>query len=191
MKLLQTVQRKIYFGGFFIGVGKIVMAVISCSWLMLIYAVYNIIKASATHCASKEHQGRYSTMFYSGLLVVAASTVYLIYSVYIYFFGSTVFYHLYIAIGIAAVTTYELIVTVHDLRKAKKNKNTEKETLKYINLAFALISVSLTQTAILSYTNKGIDMSYAYAVGDAVFGLLALIVGISMLIRANQLDKIY
>lgn len=164
------------------------MAVISCSWLLFIHAVYNIIKSSTMHYARK-HRSNHITMFYSGLLVIAAGAVYLIYSLYIYFFGSKAIYHMYVAIGIAAVTAYELVVTIHGLRKAKKTRDTELETVKYINLASALISVSLTQTALLSFTNKGMDMSKAYAAGDAVFGFLALLVGVSMLMRANRLKR--
>lgn len=191
MKLLPEFKNKSYLTGYFIGAGKIAMAVISSSWLLFIHAVYNIIKAGAAHWANKEHHGYYSTMFYSGLLVIAASAVYLIYSIYIYFFGSDAFYHMYVAIGIAAVTAYELIIALSGLRKARKANDIQKETVKYINLASALISVSLTQTAILSFTNAGMDMSKTYAVGDAVFGMLSLLVGVLMLIRANRLNKIY
>lgn len=189
MNVVQLVKEKGHFTGFMIGVGKIIMAILSHSWLVFIHAVYNIIKASAKHYALKERNGHYNTMFYSGLLVVAASTVYLVYSIYIYFFGSTALYHMYIAIGIAAVTTYELIGAIHGMRKAKRNAEPQKETVKYIDLASALISVSLTQTAILSYTNKESDMSKAYAVGDAIFGFLALIVGLVMLLRAKNLER--
>lgn len=185
MNLIQIIRNKSHFTGFLIGTGKIVMAIISHSWLLFIHAVYNIIKASARHYALKERGGHYNTMFYSGLLIIAASAVYLIYSVYIFFFGSTASYHMYIAIGIAAVTTYELIITIYGLRKAKKKKDVHQETVKYINLASALISVSLTQTAILSFTNET-DMSKAYAIGDAIFGFLALLVGMFMLLRANR-----
>ncbi len=131
---------------------------------MLIHAVYNIIKAYAMHYALREGRGRHVTMFYCGLLVVAASAVYLVYSVYIFAFGCDSTYHMYVAIGIAAITTYELIVAVHGLRNAKKRNDIFRETVKYINLASALVSVSLTQTAILSFTNET-DMSEAYAVG--------------------------
>ena len=189
MNLIQTMKSKSHFAGFLMGIVKIAMAVISHSWLLFIHAVYNIIKASAKYYALKERVGHYDTMFYSGLLIIAASTVYLVYSIYIFFLGSTAYYQMYIAIGIAAVTTYELIVTIHGLRKAKKQKNVRDETVKYINLASALISVSLTQTAILSFTNEN-DMSKAYAIGDAIFGFLALLVGIFMLFRANKLEKI-
>lgn len=189
MNVAQLVKEKGYFTGFLIGVGKIIMALLSHSWLVFIHAVYNIIKASAKHYALKERKEHYSTMFYSGLLVIAASTIYLVYSIYIYAFGSTASYHMYIAIGIAAVTTYELTVAIHGLRKAKRTDESQKETVEYVNLASALISVSLTQTAILSYTNKGADMSKAYAIGDAVFGFLALTVGLFMLLRANHLEK--
>ena len=187
MKLIRTIKSKSHFTGYLVGAGKIVMAILSHSWLLFLHAVYNIIKASAMHYALKERKGHYDTMFYSGLLVIGASAVYLIYSIYIYFFGSTTAYHMYIAIGIAGVTTYELIVAVSGLGKAKKNKDMKQETIKYINLASALISVSLTQTAILSFTNET-DMSSAYAVGDAIFGFLALLVGMLMLFRANKLE---
>lgn len=189
MKLIRTIKSKIYFTGFLMGAAKIVMAIFSHSWLLFIHAIYNIIKAGAMHYALKERRGHHDTMFYSGLLVIAASAVYLIYSIYIYFFGSITAYHMYIAIGIAGVTTYELISASSDLGKAKKKRDVKQETVKYINLASALISVSLTQTAILSFTNET-DMSKAYAVGDAIFGLLALLVGVLMLFRANKMGKI-
>lgn len=189
MNLIQTVKSKSHFAGFLMGAGKMAMAVISHSWLLFIHAIYSLIKASAKHYALKERVGHYDTMFYSGLLVIAASAVYLAYSIYIFFLGSTAYYPMYIAIGIAAITTYELIVAIYGLKKAKKQKNVRDETVKYISLASALISVSLTQTAILSFKNEN-DMSKAYAIGDAVFGFLALLVGILMLFRANKLEKI-
>lgn len=190
MTLLQVFMKKRYLLGFLTGGSKIAMAVISHSWLLFIHAVYNIINASAIYCANRDTKGRFSTMFHTGLLVVVASTIYLIYSIYIYFFGCTASYHMYIAIGIAAVTTYELITTVHGLKKAKRAQNIKQETLKYINLASALISISLTQTAILSFTNEGLDIAKIYAVGDAIFGIFALFVGVWMLIRSNQLARV-
>lgn len=188
MKLIQIIKEKGYLTGFLIGIGKIIMAIASRSLLLFIHAVYNVIKAIAKHYALKEHRGHYKTMFYTGWLVIAASTVYLIYSGCLFFFGSASSYHMYVAIGIAVITTYELVVAIRGIRKAKKEKNVREETLKYINLASALISVSLTQTAILSFTNEG-DMSKAYAVGDAGFGFLALLVGIFMLLRSSKLEK--
>lgn len=189
MNLVTIIKSKGYFAGFLIGICKIVMAIISHSWLLFIHAVYNIIKTCARHYAAKEKEDHYKTMFYCGFLVIAASVIYLVYSVYIYCFGSKAVYHMYIAIGIAAVTTYELIVSIHGRKKARKKKDVQEETVKYINLASALISVSLTQTAILSFTNET-DMSKVYSIGDAIFGFLALLVGIFMLWRANKLEKI-
>lgn len=127
--------------------------------------------------------------YFAGFLVIAASAVYLVYSIYIFCFGSIASYHMYIAIGIAAVTTYELVVSIYGMRKARQKKDVKEETVKYINFASALISVSLTQTALLSFTNET-DMSRAYAIGDSIFGFFALLVGLFMLLRANKLEKI-
>lgn len=188
MKLVHAVKERSYFVGFGMGAGKMILAVLSRSWLLFIHAVYSVIKASAMYFALGEHEGRCNTMFYSGLLIMAASAVYLVYSIWIYFFGSSASYHMVISIGIAAVTTYELIAAIYGLKRAKKKKDVKLETVKYINLASALVSVSLTQTAILSFAGKG-DMSKAYAIGDAVFGFLALLVGAAMLFRAGRLEK--
>lgn len=189
MNFIRTIENKSYSAGFLVGAAKIAMAIVSHSWLLFIHAIYNIVKASAKHYAMRKGTGNCVTMFYSGLLVIGASAVYLFYSVYIYFFGSTASYHMNIAIGIAAVTTYEIIITLCGLNKARKKNDTYEEMLRYINLASALISVSLTQTAILSFTNDG-DMSRVYAIGDAFFGVLALLVGLFMLLRSNGLEQI-
>lgn len=188
MDIVRTVKDRAYISGFVLGAFKVVMAVISHSWLIFIHAIYNIIKASARHYAAKERHGRYNTMFCSGLLVIAASAVYLGYSLYIYVYGSSASYHMYVAIGIAAVTTYELVLAICGQSRARKRKEPQQEAIKLINLASALISVSLTQTAILSFTNAGEDMSRYYAIGDAIFGFLAMLVGIIMLLRANHLE---
>lgn len=190
MKLIQAIKEKAYLAGFLVGIGKIGMAVLSGSWLIFIHAIYNIIKSCANHYARVNDKTWDKTMFTSGLFVIAASAVYLIYSIYIYVFGSNASYHMYVAIGIAAVTTYELTVAILGLRRARREKDARHETVRYINLASALISVSLTQTAILSFTNKGMEMSGAYAIGDAIFGFLALNVGIAMLLRTKRLKSI-
>ena len=88
MNLVTTIKSKGYFAGFLIGICKILMAIISHSWLLFIHAVYNIIKTCARHYATKEKEDHYKTMFYCGFLVIAASVIYLVYSVYIYCFGS-------------------------------------------------------------------------------------------------------
>lgn len=187
MKIVRTIKNKAYCAGFLVGAAKILMAILSRSCLVFIHAVYSIIKAGAGHYARNSQRIDRNTMFFSGFLVIAASAVYLVYSLYIYAFGSAATYHMYVAIGIAAVTTYELAISIYGLRKAKRKEECRRETVEYINLASALISVSLTQTAILSFTNQGTDMSKTYALGDAVFGFFALLTGIFMLIRAKRL----
>ena len=61
MKLIPIIKNNSCFIGFLVGTGKIIMAILSHSWLMFIHAVYNIIKASAKHYALKERKGHYNT----------------------------------------------------------------------------------------------------------------------------------
>ena len=68
---------------------------------------------------------------------------------------------------------------------AKKKNDLETEILKYINLSTSLISLSLTQTAILSFTMKGQDMSNWNGIGGIVIGSLVCIIGMYMVVNGT------
>lgn len=68
MNLVTIIKSKGYFAGFLIGICKIVMAIISHSWLLFIHAVYNIIKTCARHYAAKEKKTITRRCFTAGFL---------------------------------------------------------------------------------------------------------------------------
>lgn len=88
---------------------------------------------------------------------------------------------MYTGIGIATLAFYNITIAIIGIVKAKKDKNLTMETIKLTNLASSLISMSLTQTAILSFTTIE-DMFRYNGIGGIFFGILSMIIGIYMII---------
>lgn len=161
---------------------KIVLAVIAKSLLLFIYSFYNISINLAKRTSLREHINyKYENYYFCGIIVLISSIVYIIYSNYIYVYGSNIKYSMYTGIGIATLAFYNITIAIIGIVKAKKDKNLTMETIKLTNLASSLISMSLTQTAILSFTNAE-DMSRYNGIGGIFFGILSMIIGIYMII---------
>lgn len=183
--ILYMIDKAYLFGGFW-GVIKIFLSIAAHSPLIMIHAVYSIVNAVTKHLAKSNKQRKNISIKKVSILVMLASLIYLIYSLYIYCFGSDSHYHMYVAIGIAAITFYELFATVISIVHPSPNKDIYDKTIQYINLSSMMIALSLTQTAILSFTGEG-DMSKYYAIGDAIFGMISLIIGIIMYIKLREI----
>ena len=165
-----------------LGLIKIILAIFSNSILLFIYSFYNISMSIAKRTSVREKQKyEYENFYFCGIIVLISSISYVLYSDYIYFNGSNAEYHMYIAIGIATLAFYNITAAIIGLIRAKKRKDIKNQTIKLTNLASSFISMSLTQTAILSFTTKS-DMSKYNAIGGIIFGMLSAIVGIYMII---------
>lgn len=164
-----------------LGVFKIILAIISHSLLLFIYSFYNVSISLAKRTSIREKQKyEYENFYFCGIIVLIASISYILYSNYIYFNGSSSKYNMYIAIGIATLAFYNITVAIIGVIKAKKRKDIKNQTIKFTNLASSFISMSLTQTAILSFTTQE-DMSKYNAIGGIIFGVLSAVVGIYMI----------
>ena len=164
------------------GLFKIVLAIISNSLLLFIYSFYNVSMSIAKRTSVREKQNhKYENFYFCGIIVVISSISYILYSDYIYFNGSNSKYNLYVSIGIATLAFYHITMAIIGLVNSKRRKNLQTKTINLTNLASAFISMSMTQTALLS-SKVNEDMSKYNAIGGIVFGILALIVGIYMII---------
>ncbi len=176
-----------------VGLFKIVLAIISSSLLLFIYSFYNVSMSIAKRTSVREKQNhKYENFYFCGIIVVISSISYILYSDYIYFNGSNSKYNLYVSIGIATLAFYHITMAIVGLVNAKRRKNLQTKTINLTNLASAFISMSMTQTALLS-SKVNEDMSKYNAIGGIVFGILALIVGIYMIIytiymRSKELE---
>ncbi|OMD55328.1 hypothetical protein BSK51_04570 [Paenibacillus odorifer] len=69
-------------------------------------------------------------------------------------------YSMHVALAITCMTFVEIVMAVHGaIVMMRKGKAPAVSAIKLSNLAASLISLVLTQTAILSFTHQG-DMSY-------------------------------
>lgn len=165
-----------------VGLFKIVLAIISKSLLLFIYSFYNVSMSIAKRTSVREKQNhKYENFYFCGIIVVISSISYILYSDYIYFNGSNSKYNLYVSIGIATLAFYHITMAIIGLVNSKRRKNLQTKTINLTNLASAFISMSMTQTALLS-SKVNEDMSKYNAIGGIGFGILALIVGIYMII---------
>ena len=165
-----------------VGLFKIVLAIISNSLLLFIYSFYNVSMSIAKRTSVREKQNhKYENFYFCGIIVLISSISYILYSDYIYFNGSNSRYNLYVSIGIATFAFYHITMAIIGLVNARRRKNLQTKTINLTNLASAFISMSMTQTALLS-SKVNEDMSKYNAIGGIVFGILALIVGIYMII---------
>lgn len=163
------------------GVFKIILAILSHSLLLFIYSFYNVSISLAKRTSIREKQRyEYENFYFCGIIVLVASISYILYSDYIYFNGNSSKYSMYIAIGIATLAFYNITMAIIGVIKAKKRKDIKNQTIKFTNLSSSFISMSLTQTAILSFTTEG-DMSKYNAIGGIIFGVLSATVGIYMI----------
>lgn len=164
-----------------VGIFKIILAIISNSLLLFIYSFYNVSMSIAKRTSVREKQKyNYENFYFCGIIVLISSISYILYSDYIYFNGSNSEYHLYVSIGIATLAFYHITMAIIGLIKAKKRKDLQTKTINLTNLASAFISMSMTQTALLSVKLTD-DVSKYNAVGGIIFGILALVVGIYMI----------
>lgn len=170
------------------GLIKVFLAVISKSVILLISSFYNFSISATKRRATREHEDPNKKYMEIGALIMASSFAYTIYCVYIIITKKQLQFNVYLAIIIAAIAFTDIIVSSIGLIQAKKNDDIETEMIKFVNLSSAFISISLTQTAILSFTFK-IDVSAYNGIGGVIFGGLTSLIGIYMIIRGLIMMK--
>ena len=168
------------------GLLKIIIAIITRSLGLFISSLYNfIISITKKNLFSKKESSIYSKYIKTGIFIIIASILYINYSIAVMKLHINSSYHMYVAILIATVTFTDITIATIGIIKAKKKNDLETEILKYINLSTALISLSLTQTSILSFTMQGQDMSNWNGIGGIVIGSLVCIIGMYMAVNGN------
>lgn len=177
------------YNGAIMGIMKILLGIISGSISLFISSFYNIgISLAKKTTFRKNVKHTYENFYLVGIIILVSSIFYIFYSYHVFYFGSNSKYHMYIAILIATITFTDITLALIGTIKAKKKKDLQTETVKLINLATSLISLSLTQTAILSFTVQE-DMSKYNGIGGMIFGICAGLIGIYMIIRVFKVRK--
>ena len=169
-------------GNLFVGMGKLVMGVLSLSFFTCVSAFYTFGMVVAKLCLFKglirenaqEKQCRYYKL--SGMILIVASVLYVIYSTRLLWHPMVSHYDKYIGLGIVERHNHTLLF----------------RAIRMINLASSLIRLVLTQTAILSFTHDTMP-DYAPSVSNGLMEILmgtaATLIGCIMLWRVQRIKR--
>ena len=137
----------------------------------LLYPWNGICKVLCTGwcCSGQNVKEQYRCYRLSGSILIAASLLYMAYSGWTYYHPKYTAYPKYIALAIATFTFTEIALNIRGVLANRKNGTLLVHALKTINLAASLISLVLTQSAILSIAQGG----YHNPSSNALLGLLA------------------
>ena len=172
---------------------KSLLSILSLSFFMFVNALYSVGMGTARLIAVRMHtQNRaqqITSYRYVGIIVSAAGICYVLYSVRLFFGGSTGVYSMHIALVIALYTFVEFGINLRDLLRLRKSKALEAKALRAISFSSTLICFVLTQTAILSFASEG-DNRFANALAGVVFGTLGALIGLYVILDSFLHQKL-
>lgn len=185
-------------GNLFVGIGKLVMGMLSLSFFICVSAFYTFGMVVAKACAlgglvkekSPEEQYRYYKL--SGMILIVTSVLYVIYSTRLLWYSMVSHYDKYMGLVIATFPFTELGLNIRGVIVERHNHTLLFHAIRMINLASSLICLVLTQTAILSFTHDSMP-DYDPSVSNGFMGILmgtaATLIGCVMLWRVRKIKK--
>lgn len=182
-------------GNTVLGLGKIISGILSLSVFVCVNGLYTLGMVLARYCAlagvirARDVKQQYVYYRRSGRILIAASLLYILYSAWSFFHPKVVSYHMYVALAIATVTFTEIGVNLHGMLANRKNRTPLLHAIKTINLAASLISLVLTQSAILAFAGGGNHDPSVNALMGLLSGTCAVLLGIYMLWRIGRLER--
>lgn len=184
-------------GNILLGTGKIISGILSLSLFVCVNGGYTLGMVLARYCAlagvvrAKDRKGQYRYYRFSGIILIAASLLYMTYSGWSYFHPKYTAYPRDMALAIATFTFVEIGLNIRGVLVNRKNKAPLLHALKTINLAASLISLVLTQSAIFSIAQGGYQ--YHDPSSNALLGLLtgacAVSLGVFMVWRIRRIER--
>lgn len=181
-KVLSIIKKYTYIGNLLLFFLKILLSILTKSFAFIISALYNLGIGIAKKNTYKDNRNNYKI----GLYVVLASIAFIIYSIWIIIFHKSTNYNMYIGLAIATITFVDIGYSIYGIIKNSKDNNNQNKVLMLVNLATALISLELTQSALLSFTQVGVDNSLYNGLIGIVVGVSSLIIGIIILFKKDN-----
>ena len=176
----------------FLVVGKGILSVISVSFFMFVNALYSagmgIARFLAVRMHNEDKKEQVKSYRYVGIIISISSICYVLYSVRLFFGGKTGDYDMYIALVIALYTFVEFGINIKEAIRLHKSKALEAKALRATSFSSTLICFVLTQTAIMSFAGEG-DNGFANALSGVVFGTLASLVGLYVILDSISNKK--
>lgn len=176
-----------------LGLGKIVSGVLSLSVFVCINGLYTLGMVLARYCAlvgairTQDPHQQYVYYRRSGKILIAASLLYISYSAWSFFHPKWVSYHMYVALAIATFTFTEIGMNLYGMIANRKNRTPLLHAIKTINLAASLVSLVVTQSAILAFADQGYNPAVNALMG-MFSGTCAVLLGVFMLWRIERIQ---
>jgi len=159
--IIKSINKKSYIFNYLLGIVKILIGLSIHLYTFCISALYNLMTGLSKYKAKKAKSN------YTGVFIILSSLLYISYSVFIIKEKINADYHMYVGILVAAITFTEIGVAIYGI--IKNRSQLKRKVEKQLNLCSAIISLSLTQQAIMSFTNPGKDISLYVGIGGIVF----------------------
>lgn len=182
-------------GNLLLGLGKIISGLLSLSAFVCVNGCYTLGMVLARYCAlagvlrTKDIRTQYRYYRWSGIILIFASLAYMIYSGWSWFHPRYTVYHEYIALAIATFTFTEIGLNVRGVFVNRRNKTPLLHAIKIINLAASLITLVLTQSALLSFAGNKEHNPSVNALLGLVTGGCAALLGCYMILRIGRMEK--
>lgn len=180
------------FSNLIISFSKVIMGIFTSSIFLFVSAFYSIGCAISriTYLIglsnAKNLKDEITYYFRISIILFVTSLTYIIYSIRLFITPTHTSYPMVVGIALAAISTFEMYFAIRGLIKSHKRKDLLLSGLKAISVATALLSIVLTQTAILSFTMPDTDCSLYNALIGIILGGICLLISIFMILRYKR-----
>lgn len=179
-----------------LGLGKIISGILSLSVFACMNGCYTLGMALARYCAlagliqKGSHKKKNAYFYYrlSGIVMIIASLLYVVYSLWTIWHPKIVYYGKIMALTIATITFTEIGMNLRGVLKYRKAKQPVIHSIKTISLGTSLISLVLTQAAILAFADD-VQNPSANGVLGSIMGGTAALLGWYMIWFIGKMEK--
>lgn len=172
-----------YLTNLFMVIIKIILFFLTKSYAFIIYSFYSLCIGLSKKNIFFNEKGKYKIV---GVLLLISSILFMNYSYFVIKTHYNTNYNLYTGIAIATIIFIDIGLAIVGIIKTNKKRNLQNKVLKLTNLATSLISLELVQTALLSFTQKGVDNSLYNGICGIIFGFSSLIISIYVIKISNR-----
>lgn len=171
---------------------KAVISVVALSFFMFVNALYSagmgVVKFYAIKMHKQEIAEQIVTYRNVGIVISCTNICYVLYSVRLFYGGSSGVYDMNVALTIALYTFVEFGINIREAFRLRKSKELTAKALMAISFSSTLLCFVLTQTAIMSFASEG-DNSSANALSGIFFGSLAVLCGLAVVVDSFRQKK--
>lgn len=174
-----------------LGITKLLMGIMSLSFFTCMNALYTLLlvlaRVSAIFGAVTEdatNERRHALR--SSTLLLLSSVAYVSYNGWLYHHATQSSYPKWIALGIATVTFVEIGLGIQSLVSVRKSRSLPLKNVRTISLCSSIVSLVLTQAALLSIAGEGTHDPAVNAILGFLVGIVCSAFGIHAILRAER-----